>query len=208
MCTCVCACVCVTGPGPREGADQKQAGGSSQDKQGLFAGELGCVVGGVWRVFEAHSQAAPCLWAGSTRTGLVLVGRGAGRQTPCPGQARLAGWWGREAPGCRWRARAVLHGVINLLTQGWAGTPWRVTRCLAYCQLTNPLTRPEHALLTPRSRTLLTLQLQGLERGWDVGVDEAPAVPAHGPGSLCRPTFRGRASAIGLTCRPLPAGRP
>lgn len=87
----------------------------------------------------------------------------------------------------------MLHGVINLLTQGWAGTPWRVTRCLAYCQPTNPLTRPEHALLTPRSRTLLMLQFQGLERGWDVGADEAPAVPAHGPGSLCRPTFRGRA---------------
>lgn len=122
-----------------------------------------------------------------------------------PGSLAGGGGRPRAAAGA---ARAVLHGVINLLTQGWAGTPWRVTRCLAYCQLTNPLTRPEHALLTPRSRTLLTLQLQGLERGWDVGADEAPAVPAHGPGSLCRPTFRGRAPAIGLTRRPLPAGRP
>lgn len=146
------------------------------------------------RVFEAPSQAAACFWAGSTWTGLVLVGGGAGRQTPCPGQARLAGWWGREGPGLQLEGpRAALHGVINLLTQGWAGTLRRVTRSLAFCQPTNPLTRPQHALLTPRSRTLLTLQLKGLERGWDVGAEEAPAVPARGPESLCRPTFRGRA---------------
>lgn len=87
----------------------------------------------------------------------------------------------------------MLHEVINLLTQGSAGTLWRVMRCLAFCQPTNPLTRPEHALLTPRSQTLLTSQLKGLERGWDVGTGEAPAGPAHGPGSLCRPTFQGRA---------------
>lgn len=121
---------------------------------------------------------------------------------PCPGQARLAGWWGREGPGLQ------LHGVINLLTQGWAGTLRRVTRCLAFCQPTNPLTRPEHALLTPRSRTLLTLQLKGLERGWDVGADQAPAVPARGPGSVCRPTFRGGAGDSTPPRRPLPAGRP
>lgn len=50
----------------------------------------------------------------------------------------------------------MLHGVINLLTQGSAGTLWRVTRCLAFRQPTNPLTRAEHALLTPCSQTLLT----------------------------------------------------
>lgn len=66
----------------------------------------------------------------------------------------------------------MLHGVINLLTQGSARTLQRVTRCLAFCQLTNPLTRPEHALLTPCSQTLLTLQLKGLSRGWDVGAEE------------------------------------
>lgn len=59
--------------------------------------------------------------------------------------------------------------------------------------LTNPLTRPEHALLTPRSQTLLTLQLQGLSWGWDVGVPEAPEGPAHGLASLCRPTCPGKA---------------
>ena len=68
------------------------------------------------------------------------------RQTPCPGQARLPGWWGRAASGDA--AGAVLHGGINLLTQGSAGTLWPVARCLAFCQPTNPLTRPEHALLT------------------------------------------------------------
>lgn len=88
----------------------------------------------------------------------------------------------------------MLHGVINLLTQGSAGTLWRVTRCLAFCQPTNPLTRPEHALLTPCSQTLLTLQLMGLSRGWDVGADDnAPEGPARGLGSLCRPTFQDRA---------------
>lgn len=37
--------------------------------------------------------------------------------------------------------------VINLLTQGSAGT--LCDEVLAFCQPTNPLTRPEHALLTP-----------------------------------------------------------
>ena len=104
----------------------------------------------------------------------------------------LAGGGGRPLE-LQPRGWAVLHGVINLLTQGSAGSLWRVTRCLAFCQPTNPLTRPEHALLTPRSLTLLTLQLKGLSRGRDVGADEAPEGRAHGLGSLCRPTFQGRA---------------
>lgn len=87
----------------------------------------------------------------------------------------------------------MLHGGVNLLTQGSAGTLWRVMRCLAFCQPTNPLTRPEHALLTPRSQTLLTLELMGLSGGWDVGADEAPEGPACGLGSLCRPAFQDRA---------------
>lgn len=99
----------------------------------------------------------------------------------------LADW----GAGGLWRcSRAVLHGVINLLTQGSAGTLWRVMRCLAFCQPTNPLTRPEHALLTPRSQTILTLQLVGLLRGWDVGADKASEGPALGLGSLCRPAFQ------------------
>lgn len=57
-----------------------------------------------------------------------------------------------------------MHGGINLLTQGSARTLWCVMRSLA-CQLTNPLTRPEHDLLTPCSQTLLTPQLTGLSRG-------------------------------------------
>lgn len=101
----------------------------------------------------------------------------------------------------------MLHGVINLLTQGSAGTLWRVTRCLAFRQPTNPLTRPEHALLTPCSQTLLTLQLVGLSRGWDVGADGAPEGPARGLGSLCRPTFQDRACKQDSPTLPLPAER-
>lgn len=41
----------------------------------------------------------------------------------------------------------LLHGLINLLTQGSAGT--LCDKVLVFCQPTNPLTRPEHALLTP-----------------------------------------------------------
>lgn len=100
----------------------------------------------------------------------------------------------------------MLHGVINLLTQGSAGTLWRVTRCLAFRQPTNPLTRPQHALLTPCSQTLLTLQLVGLPRGWDMGADDAPEGPARGLGSLCRPTFQDRAREQDLPTLPLPAG--
>ncbi|KAF6081938.1 hypothetical protein HJG60_008915 [Phyllostomus discolor] len=135
-------------------------------------------------------------------------GCGAGRQTPCPGQARLLGWGAVGGlRSCSRRGRAALHGVINPLTQGSAGTLWRVTRCLAFRQPTNPLTRPEHALLTPRSLTLLTLQLKGLSRGGDMGADEAPEGPAHGLGSLCRPALQGRAcSRTHRRCHFLPGG--
>lgn len=133
---------------------------------------------------------------------VVLRGLEAG---PCPGQAQLAGWgwWGvvGGAGGlwsCSRAAGAVMHGVINLLTQGSAGTLWRVTRCLAFCQPTNPLTRPEHALLTPRSPTLLTWQLMGLPRGWDVGADDAPEGPAQWPGISVQTRIPGRGMQTGL----------
>lgn len=72
-------------------------------------------------------------------------------------------------------------------------------RCLAFCQPTNPLTRPEHALLTPRSQTLLTSQLKGLERGWDAGADEAPeALPVAW--DLCADPHSGAGRAAGRTC--------
>lgn len=93
----------------------------------------------------------------------MLLGRA---QVDRPGSGGRRGWEADPLPwsgparwlvgmgglGCGWRARAVLHGVINLLTQGRAGPLWRVARCLAFCQPTNPLTRPEHALLTPAAR--------------------------------------------------------
>lgn len=82
--------------------------------------------------------------------GLILMGLRGLEVDPLPWSGPTpSGWWGREASGAAARgAGAMLHGVINLLTQGSAGTLWRVARCLAFCQPTNPLTRPEHALLT------------------------------------------------------------
>lgn len=92
----------------------------------------------------------------------------------------------------------MLHGVINLLTQGSAGTLWCVTRCLAFCPLTNPLTRPEHALLTPRSQTLLTLQLKGLSRGWDVGSTRGSGRPGPWPGISVQTHIPGQGMQIRL----------
>lgn len=127
--------------------------------------------------------------------GLILMGLRGLEVDPLPWSGPTpSGWWGREASGAAaGGAGAMLHGVINLLTQGSAGTLWRVARCLAFCQPTNPLTRPEHALLTtPRSQILLTMQLMGLSRGWDMGAAKAPEGSAYGLGSLCRPTFQDR----------------
>lgn len=66
-----------------------------------------------------------------------------------------------------------LHGVINLLTipgpgQDSADRPPEM-RCLAFCQLTNPLTWPKHVLLTPQQPNPTNLAAQGLPRGWEAG---------------------------------------
>lgn len=46
-------------------------------------------------------------------------------------------------------------------SQGSARTPWHATRCLAFCRLTNPLTWPEHVLLTLRQPNLTNSAVQG-----------------------------------------------
>ena len=116
----------------------------------------------------------------------------------------LAGGGGRPLE-LQPRGWAVLHGVINLLTQGSAGSLWRVTRCLAFCQPTNPLTRPEHALLTPRSLTLLTLQLKGLSRGRDVGGRRGPGRPCPRPGVSVQTHVPGQGVQQDSPVLPLPA---
>ena len=118
------------------------------------------------------------------------------RQTPCPGQARLPGWWGRAASGDV--AGAVLHGGINLLTQGSAGTLWRVARCLAFCQPTNPLTRPEHALLTPPQPDPTNLAAHGPSQGWGCGGRRGSGRPCPWPGISVQTHIPGPGAQTGL----------
>lgn len=94
--------------------------------------------------------------------------------------------------------QAVLHGVINLLTQGSARTLWRVTRCLAFCRPTNPLTRPEHALLTPRSQTLLTVVAHGPLRGPGHWGGRSPRRPCPWPGICVQTRILGQGMQTGL----------
>lgn len=65
-----------------------------------------------------------------------------------------------------------------------------MTRCLAFCQLTNPLTWPEHVLLTLRQPNPTNCSPWAFP---EAGADEAEEGPARGLGSLCRPILQGRA---------------
>lgn len=141
-----------------------------------------------------QKQGHQFFWAGSTWT--VLSWGRRWRQTPCPGQARLPGWWGWAASGDV--AGAVLHGGINLLTQGSAGTLWRVARCLAFCQPTNPLTRPEHALLTPPQPDPTNLAAHGPSQGWECGGRRGSGRPCPWPGISVQTHIPGPGAQTGL----------
>lgn len=95
MCVCVCVCVSVTRSSLLgNGLTRTRQGVSSQDEQGLFSGKPKCLARGSLRptVKKLGSK--------------MLLGRpdsggaeGPGGRPPCPGQARLPGWWGQEASG-------------------------------------------------------------------------------------------------------------
>lgn len=91
----VCVCVSVTRSSLLgNGLTRTRQGVSSQDEQGLFSGKPKCLARGSLRptVKKLGSK--------------MLLGRpdsggaeGPGGRPPCPGQARLPGWWGQEASG-------------------------------------------------------------------------------------------------------------
>lgn len=81
---------------------------------------------------QARNREAKCVWAGSIWIGLILVGSRGWEADPCPGQPSSLAGGDSGRLELQLRGRDSVHGVINLLTQGSAGTLWCVTRCLAF----------------------------------------------------------------------------